>query len=169
MRTRAVRWRQPDKKSARGTLASLSGGPAGSKHLPWDDSKITRLLGLVPVAANRDCESACGKAAVGPTSLGTGINGTARTLNASNRCADGKLPSVSSSGESVPRFASNERPQSDSAEPVSVSSAVVTIRAPPTDLMWITVGTPTARGHAREGILHLSATAWAATRNSGVA
>ena len=61
---------------------SLSGGPVGSKHLPWDITSIlpSVLTRLVAVACGPVFVSA--KGAVAATSRAVGTNATARIRNA---------------------------------------------------------------------------------------
>jgi hypothetical protein len=70
---------------------------------------------------------------------------------------------------SGPKFAGSEQLRNGSAEPVSVSSVVAVSRSLPTVLLRTTLGTPTARGHARKEVLNLFVTAWAATRGCDLA
>jgi hypothetical protein len=60
---------------------SLSGGPFGSKHLPWDISKILSVDGFPPAVGGWDAVSVCAKGVAAVTRRDAGTSGTAKTRN----------------------------------------------------------------------------------------
>jgi hypothetical protein len=50
-----------------------------------------------------------------------------------------------------------------------VRNVAAVIRSLPTVLLWMTLGTPTARGHAKKEVLNFFVTAWAAMRGCDLA
>lgn len=77
---------------------SLSGGPVGSKHLPWDISSILSAALTRPAVNGSGRGSACAADASVSTSPAAGTSVIARTRSACDWCDSGRLPSGSSSG-----------------------------------------------------------------------
>ncbi len=69
-------------RNARATYESHSGGPFGSKHLPWDVSKILFAGAFPPAAGGLDYVSACEKGVAALTRRDAGTSGIAKTRNA---------------------------------------------------------------------------------------
>jgi len=67
------------------------------------------------------------------------------------------------------RFVSSGQLRNGIAEPVSVKNVAGVIRKLPTVLLGMTLGTPTARGHAKKEVLNLFVTAWAVMRGYDLA
>jgi len=60
---------------------SLSGGPFGSKHLPWDISKILSVGGVPPAVGGWDAVSVCAKVVAAFTRRDAGTSAIAKTQN----------------------------------------------------------------------------------------
>lgn len=69
------------KNNARVTYGSLSGGPVGSKDLPWDAFSILSVNVVPPAADGLGVASACAKGVAAFTRLGVGISGIANVRN----------------------------------------------------------------------------------------
>ena len=61
---------------------SLSGGPFGSKHLPWDITKILFAGGFPPAVGTWDAVSVCEKGVTAHTRRDAGTSGIAKPRNA---------------------------------------------------------------------------------------
>jgi hypothetical protein len=132
-------------------LGDLSGGPFGSKALPWDIISIVSVKYFWPAVGVWAGGCACAAGAAGSIKPGGGTNATAKTRPAGNWCVVGRPRSGSNNGVSSRKFAKHMRQPSGNGVP-GVPQALVASWQTPTrnHLGSRSRSRIRARGHAAE-------------------
>ena len=97
------------KKGARRTQYSPSGGPEGSKYLPWDKNSLPVPVPLRQALLRFHRGRAIERAVTPSLCPGDGTNGFARLRSVLSSCAAGRQPNASSVGGAGRKFAGNTR------------------------------------------------------------
>jgi hypothetical protein len=139
---------------------SRSGGPCGSKHLPWDTSSIPSVSLDTPPAVGWARGCVCAEGVGASISPVVGISDTAKTPNACSWCAAGRPPSGKKDTASTPKLEKLMRQLSVGGAPAAakkVGGLHSTANHPRTSIRIA------ARGHAARVFLALFAAAPAVT------
>ena len=149
------------KKGARRTKASPSGGPDGSKHLPWDKNSLPLPVPLRQELLDFRHGNVSGRAVTACLCPGDGTNAPAAKRSASGSCIAGRRPNASSDGEARRRSAGNTPKPNVYAVAGNAKKPAL---GRPSNLPWSPTHPPRstlpsrARGHAARGILVIFAT-----------
>lgn len=141
-------------------LADLSGGPFGSKALPWDIPSIQSVGPLRPAAGDLAREIACAKDVTASFSLGGGTSVTAKTRNVWSWYAAGKLRNASRNDAAAQKLARHMRKRNEHAERDDVRKTLsrIYLLGKVVRLRPLRRAAARARGHAAENLLVLFVT-----------
>lgn len=154
------------------TLASPSGGPGGSKTLPWDVFNILATGTVRPAAVGLAAASVCAKDVATVFRPGAGISGTANVLDAKIWCVVGRPRSDRHNVAGDRKFARHMRLPSARGEPAAAQKLVARNTAMWNAMLSLPLPVPSLpavmmiriRGHAAEIFLLLFVTGLAVTK-----